>query len=287
MPGTAGEWVQGWLLPDGEALVSLVVPWRGTVLVGEDLREPLPSKAGRALVLARERLGLSALGARLENPLPVGKGLASSTVDVCGVLAAASRLGSAVWSDEEIFALGCSVEPSDGIIFPGLALVDHLRGRLIERLPSPPPLVAVALIPPRGLDTEAYRCDPSFMEGLRRRASEHRRAYGLLRRGLLTGDAALAAQGATLSARTQQGLAPRPEWPLLERGLGLPGSLGIALAHSGTASALLLRDRRSAEAACSLFRASFDGDVALFEPCGGGALYVREETPLPDRPGKD
>lgn len=273
LPGTLGEWVQGWLLPDGEALVSLVVPWRGTVRVGDDLKGPLPPKADRALALARERLGLPALGACLDNPLPTGKGLASSTVDVCGILAAASRLSEIPWGDEEIFALSCAVEPSDGTLFPGLALVDHLRGRLIERLPPPPPLVAVALIPPRRLDTESYRDDHSFLERLRRRAPEHRRAYSLLRQGLLAKDSVLVAQGATLSARTQQALLPRPEWPLLERGLGLPGSLGIALAHSGTASALLCRDLPAAETALSLFRPLFDGDLLLFTPCGGGPAW--------------
>lgn len=277
LAGTVGEWVQGWILPDGEALVSLVVPWRGRVSVGEDLDDPLPAKAASALAVARRRLDRPGLGARIDNPLPVGKGLASSTVDVCGILAAASRLASPPWGEEEIFSLACSVEPSDGILFPGLALVDHLRGRLIERLPPPPPLSLLALIPPRSLDTEEYRRDPAFLKRVRDRAPEHLRAYSCLRRGLFEGDGALVARGATLSARTQNGLLPRPEWPLLEEGLRWPGALGIALAHSGTASALLFRDRPSADEARRRLVEGFSGSVVLFEPCGGGIAPF--ETP--------
>lgn len=177
--------------------------------------------------------------------------------------------------------MACSVEPSDGLLFPGLALVDHLRGRLIERLPPPPPLTLLALIPPRSLDTEDYRRDPAFLKRVRDRAPEHRRAYAWLRRGLLEGDGALVARGATLSARTQNGLFPRPEWPLLEEGLRRPGALGIALAHSGTASALLFRNRPSADEARRRLVEGFAGSVVLFEPCGGGIVPV--ETPPEER----
>ena len=275
LAGAVGEWVQGWLLADGEALVSLVIPWRGRVTVGEGLGDDLPAKATSALAIARRRLGRPTLGAEIDNPLPIGKGLASSTVDVCGLLAAASLLDDRPWEDEEIFALGCSVEPSDGLVFPGLALVDHLRGHLIELLPPPPPLALLALVPPRSLDTESYRRDPSFQRAIRARAQDHRQAYEWLRQGLLLCDGSLVAKGATLSARTQNDLFPRPEWPLLERGLQEPGALGIALAHSGTASALIFCDRPSAERAWALIKDDFTGLLSVVEPCGGGILPAK------------
>ena len=92
LPGTVGEWVQGWILPEGEALVSLVVQWRGQVRLrsGPDGAAKLPPKAYRALRLARERFSLGGVRVEVDNPLRPALGLGTSTMDVGGVLAGAA-----------------------------------------------------------------------------------------------------------------------------------------------------------------------------------------------------
>jgi L-threonine kinase len=249
LPATVGEWVQGWI-GGRESLVSLVVSWMGAVELraqdGGDAANSCGEKSLRAFVTSREIFAGGATGTFPEgsfinvvNPLPSARGLATSTMDVAGTFAACAAHAGAPRSDERLFSLCASIEPSDGIMFGGLALVDHIKGELIERLPTPPPMTLVAVVPARALDTDAYRRDVSALEALRGRFREHKRAYDMLKRGLAAGDPALVASAATLSAEIQQEVTPKQEWDALTRARELTGALGIATAHSGTASGLL------------------------------------------------
>jgi L-threonine kinase len=249
LPATVGEWVQGWI--DGrESLVSLVVSWRGMVELcvpdDGDVLNACGGKSLRAFREARKIFGGGASGKfpvrssiNVINPLPASKGLATSTMDIAGTFAVCAAHAGAKLSDERLFSLCASIEPSDGIMFNGLALVDHIKGELIERLPGPPPMTLVAVIPRRTLDTDVYRRDVSALEALRKCSRAHERAYDILKQGLAAGDAALVASAATLSAEIQQEVMPKEEWGVLMKARELTGALGIAAAHSGTASGLL------------------------------------------------
>jgi L-threonine kinase len=249
LPATVGEWVQGWI-GGRESLVSLVVPWRGAVELRAandgGVSNPCGEKSLRAFGASREIFTGSASGTFPEgsyinvvNPLPPARGLATSTMDVAGTFAACAAHAGAALSEERLFSLCASIEPSDGIMFSGLALVDHIKGELIERLPEPPPMTLVAVIPGRTLDTDAYRRDVSALEALRGRFLGHERAYDILKRGLAAGDPAIVASAATLSAEIQQEVTPKKEWDVLMQARKLTGALGIVAAHSGTASGLL------------------------------------------------
>jgi L-threonine kinase len=249
LPATVGEWVQGWIR-GRELLVSLVVSWTGSVELRApddgDVSSPCGEKSLRAFGKAREIFAENASATFPEgsfinvvNPLPTARGLATSTMDVAGTFAACAAHAGAALSGERLFSLCASIEPSDGIMFSGLALVDHIKGELIERLPEPPPMTLVAVIPGRTLDTDDYRRDVSALEALRGHSGGHERAYGILKRGLAAGDPAFVASAATLSAEIQQEVMPRKEWDALLEARELTGALGIAVAHSGTASGLL------------------------------------------------
>lgn len=247
MPATVGEWLQGWLYGQ-EALVSLVVDWKGSVELRRrdgDAVKPLDEKAREAFSAAKRVFGESALRGVypvVSNPLPRAKGFATSTMDIAGILVVCAEYAGLRPSAEEIFSLCAAIEPSDGIMFEGLALVDHINGRLIERLPSPPGLGFLVLVPARTLDTEEYRKDGQHAEKVRALADEHERSYSLLKEGLQKRDAREIAEAATLSASAQQKILPRGEWELLRKARELFGVLGIAVAHSGTASALIFEE---------------------------------------------
>ena len=282
VPGTLGEWVQGWI-GDGEALVSCVIEKCGHVIIEPDGSDKdLPPKAVRALRLGCQSLGISldGWGVSLDNPLPVAMGLASSTVDVCGVLAAAAEVSGSPFDEERLFSLCCRVEPSDGVMFSGLALVDHLGGRVLERLPSPPPLWLAAVLPERTLDTDAYRRDPLFVMAIRRFWAEHQDAYRVLRQGLLKGDAGFIGAGAGESARIQQLLLPREEWPLLLACKQECGEQGVVVAHSGTASAVLFESEEEARHGGAWLRTRWDlGRVEIF-PVRGGGISISRDLPI-------
>jgi L-threonine kinase len=216
-------------------------------------------------------VSLSEWSLALDNPFPVAMGLASSTVDVCGVLAAVAALGGRSLSEESLFSLCCGIEPSDGVMFSGLALVDHLGGRLLERLPAPPPLFLVALLPRRTLETAAYRLESLFVKRVRGEKGRHQKAYEVFREGLLKSDVGLVAAGAGESAAIQQKILPRDEWPLLLACQKECGGLGVVVAHSGTVSAVIFASVREARLGHDWLRCRWDGGrVERFVPCGGG-----------------
>lgn len=277
VPGTLGEWVQGWIGEAGEALVSCVIEKCGQVILEQGAgKADLPAKAIAALRFGKEQRGISleGWGIALHNPLPVAMGLASSTVDVCGVLAGVAEVSGAPFDEETLFSLCCRVEPSDGVMFSGLALVDHLGGRLLERLPSPPPLWLAAVLPERTLDTEAYRRDPLFVGTIHRFGTEHREAYRVFRRGLLDGDVRLIGAGAQESARIQQLLLPREEWPLLLACRRECGGDGVVVAHSGTASAVLFGSEAEARRGEAWLCSRWDGGKVRVFPVRGGGITV-------------
>jgi len=275
MPATLGEWVQGWI-GGGEALVSLVVAWNSSVeFCMPEEGESVPrtgEKAIRAFETARRIFSRDGGSGTIPedgfinviNPFPSARGLATSTMDIAGTFAAVAAYTGNSPTDEELFSLCADIEPSDGIMFEGLALVDHINGNLMERLPPPPDMQIVALIPSRKLDTADYRRNGSLLDAIRAGARQHVLAYETLKRGLEKGDAALTARGATLSAEAQQRIMPREEWDVITETASASGALGIAVAHSGTASGLLFApsNKFGAELAENMFRIAFSDPSA-------------------------
>ena len=266
VPATMGEWVQGWI--DGrECLVSLVVKWRGFVtLCDEGTQLSAGRKALRAFESAKRHFcgrDMSACSVDVSNPYPVSRGFATSTMDIAGVFAACAAYAGERISDEELFSLCVGIEPSDGIMFDGLAFVDHLNGELIERLPPPPEMEMVVLVPEAMLDTMDYRLNERVVSAVRQLSKESESAYLHLRRGLISGDVRTVAEAASMSAALQQMVIPKPEWDLLLSAKESFCALGVAAAHSGTASALLFDPRDEGLAA--------EAEIWLkkeLEPCG-------------------
>jgi L-threonine kinase len=193
------------------------------------------------------------------------------------VLAAAAGMAGAELSEEELFRLCCSIEPSDGTVFRGLALVDHLRGRLIERLPAPPSLWLATQLPFRTLDTDDYRKDRSLIKAVRDRGERHRRAYRILRAGLREGSPRKVSAAATFSAILQQAILPREEWPLLLAVCRECHGLGIAVAHSGTSSGVLFGSEEGARCALGWLKGRWDaGETRMVSVAGGGVELRRE-----------
>jgi L-threonine kinase len=271
LPATLGEWVQGWI-GGKELLVSLVVAWHGSVelcvLQKGDRFHVAGEKATRAFTSAKQIFSGESLRSipndcflNILNPHPPARGLATSTMDIAGTYASVAAYAGEELSEDRLFYLCAGIEASDGIMFKGLALVDHIKGELVERLPSPPEMTIVAIIPSRTLDTADYRGDQATLDAARACFHEHERAYDTLKTGLLRKDPALVAMAATISAEASQSVMPRDEWETLRETCALTGALGIAVAHSGTAAGLLYStdNRFGADFAERIFKDSFAG----------------------------
>ncbi|SVC59269.1 uncharacterized protein METZ01_LOCUS312123, partial [marine metagenome] len=156
-PGVCGELVQG--IRDGMYfLVTCPVDFFSRVRV--DLYNNVSnsdtpeieatkgcSKAVEALLATLEYLDRSGLAARINvgNPIPRSKGMGSSSADVAATVAATGLALGVELTPDVVARIALSVEPTDGVMFPGVALFDHREGRTAETLGPPPAMEIVAL----------------------------------------------------------------------------------------------------------------------------------------------
>lgn len=281
VPATCGELVQGSL--DGiPCLVSCPID---RYSIAEIRLNPTPGwevphdapKAVAALNagLAHMRGVTWAGRLRLLSDLPRGRGYGSSTADIGATLYALGKALGRPIVPEQVARLAVSVEPSDSTIFPGLALFDHRGNRLHEGLGPAPPLAVVVIDPGGEVDTLTFN-RMHHRETLRRLASQHREAFGLLREGLRDGNCEAVGEAATLSARVHQDILYDP---LLEPVLAMArevGAVGVCRAHSGTLLGLLLAPGRTDPSAVAALVARRLPDSVAVSPhrlLDGGPRY--------------
>ncbi len=241
-PCTCGELVQGVI--EGEPfLVSCPIDRYSRVRVelgGNPAGAFAPSKALRAVEATLELLGRRGVpfGIEVTCPLPHSKGFGTSTADVTAAIVAASAAGGEELAPADIARLAVSIEPSDGTMFPGLALFNHRSARRGTLLGGAPPLLVAVLEFEGAVDTLEYNARLD-LACLLSREREHLRALDLLRRGLEEPRWELVGQAATLSATINQAVLPKPG---LEEAIRLGdehGALGVCAAHSGVVLGVL------------------------------------------------
>ena len=289
LPATCGELLQGHL--DGADFhVTCPVAVYGAVRILAQPRPAavrLPRKAEAALVEVLRTLrvnlspgGMAALAARIQlvSRLPQAKGMASSSVDVLGVVLAVGRLLGRAWTPAEASRLALAVEPTDGIAFPGLVLFDHRHGTRCELLGSPPPLRVVVIEPRQRVETVAFNRQVAAPRNWSHHAPAWRDAVAMMRHGVRHGDARAMGAAASLSAQRWQAILPHPWLPEILALGRRHGAVGVCRAHSGSVLGLLFAP--AAEPAPSPLsvlkplRRGVRGGARIWETClvGGGAL---------------
>ena len=287
-PGTCGELVQGMTGGDSFLVTCPINQFaRATVTLRVSRRDPptptvtglerLPKTRQAARLALDEIAGarnLAGLAAEvtLGNAIPAGKGMGSSSADIAAAVAAVGMAAGAPFAPEAIARIALAVEPTDGVMFPGVALFDHRGGRIARTLGPPPPMEVIVIDAGGTVDTlEFNRVDRTARWQLI--ADRTDAALELVRAGIARQDAELVGRGATISAQAGHppGLA---QWVARAAAFaGEEGAAGINVAHSGTVVGILLdaRQRRSKP----LFRRAMDafGDaesVRHFRVIGGG-----------------
>ena len=245
VPGTCGELAQGML--DG-TLVMVTCPIdlhaTATVELSEGaghVRGPIGSpKATRAVKLSLARLGRNDVEARLhlESPLPRGKGMASSTADIVAAIGATAAALNTETTAQQQADLALAIEPSDGVMLPGIALFDHRYGRIAQSLGDPPAMRVLVLEFADALDTEAFNAVDRRAE-MQAREEHFREALDLITVGLKNGDDEMVGRGATHNALAYQEVLPKPQLPDVLALGSAAGAVGVNVAHSGTVLGLL------------------------------------------------
>jgi L-threonine kinase len=258
-PGTCGELVQGMtggvdflvtcpINQFSRATVTLTVS-RG-VTPDDCVRgiDQLP-KTRQAVALTLNRLqnclGVSGLIAdvAVANPVPVGKGMGSSSADITAAVYAVCEAAKVRWTPETVAEIALAVEPTDGVMFPGIAVFDHRSGRIAEPLGMPPPMEVIVIDRGGQVDTmEFNQVDrTSHWQSVVDQTDE---ALELVREGILRCDPELVGRGATISARSG---GPEDAGPLVEQAVDFAaqiGAVGVNVAHSGTVVGVLLDARK-------------------------------------------
>ena len=292
-PGVCGELAQG-MLEQHYFLVTCPIDFYARVQVevyqdgtgqdgtgqdgpGIDAPANCP-KAVQALEATLDFLGRKDLSARLtiSNAIPRGKGMGSSSADVAATIAATGLALGRELAPEQVAEIALAVEPTDGIMFPGIALFDHREGRIVEALGPPPPMEIVALDFGGTVDTvEFNRVDRrSLWQSLQKETDE---ALRLVRTGIKAGDPAIVGQGASISAQASLKVLPKPELPQVMAFAQDVGAVGVNVAHSGTLIGILLdaRPRRGRSTFRQAQRAFPDAEeVHHFRLLGGGLRRV-------------
>jgi len=252
VPLTCGELVQG-VIDGCPFLVSCPIDRfarvRATIdAMGKVVGPPNHPKAVAAATRTLSYLGHPELGITLEvnSPFPPSRGLGTSTADVVGAIVATARATGRHLSPDEIARLAISIEPSDGTMFPGLALFDYRNGSRWELLGPAPTLAIVVVDFGGGIDTVTYNARLDW-EAVRRQSSLHLEALTLLRDGLAHRNLAAIGEAATLSARANQSINPKPQLDAMLAFAEQVGAFGVCCAHSGTVLGLLVPpDERNA-----------------------------------------
>ena len=198
----------------------------------------LPEIARRAGIAAPLRAEVSLTGA-----IPAGKGMGSSSADIAAAVAAAGLAAGCPLPPVDIARIALAVEPTDGVMFPGIALFDHRRGRIAESLGPPPPMEAIVIDRGGQVDTLAFNAVDRAAQWAAV-ADRTEAALELVRAGVRRQDAGLIGRGATVSARAGR---PPDAAAWVERAIGLAediGAAGVNVAHSGTVIGILLDARR-------------------------------------------
>lgn len=184
--------------------------------------------------------GQEGLGAnfKIDSQIPLGKGMASSTADIGAVsLAVACALREEI-SSQEIVKIALSIEPTDGTLFDGIVIFDHRNGALFKILGKAPDMEILVIDLGGRVDTlEFNKKDLTRIN--QEREEEVKEALKLVEEGIREKNPRLIAQGATISAFSNQKILYKPGlnkiWKLSQEA----GALGINVAHSGTVVGIL------------------------------------------------
>lgn len=246
--GTFGELLQGVLPTGGEGtdfLVTLPIT-RGSTAVFRPLPNSLDidvwpvskTKSRRLAVAMIARHGVCGGHLSIDCELPEGKGEASSSADmVATARAIADAFGIAI-APSDIEDLLREIEPSDGVMYPGVVAFDHRAVRLRAVLGTLPPAVIVGIDEGGQVDTVQFNKLPKPFSAVEK--DRYRRLLSTLTAAVARSDLRQVGEVATQSSLMNQKLRQKDTLPEMLSICRRYGGLGVVTAHSGTTLGILL-----------------------------------------------
>ena len=275
VPGSCGELVQGFT--QGEPFLGTCpIDRYTTVKVSERFLglEGLGEKSQQALNMTLAYLGRSDFpyGMRLTSELPRGKGMASSSADIAAVVAAVMESFYESWTPEFIMDIAAQIEPTDGVFYPGIVLMNQVSGRVFERFLQVPALSGAVFDVGGTVDTCAFHQQAKDVGDM----SE---VFNAFWQAMQSGQAECIAQIAMESAFGHQKILYKEELAQIWQWGQAAGAWGVNVAHSGTVLGLWWSTDKAVDEirACAerIARTAGVDYLGLVSLCSGGVEVKR------------
>lgn len=237
VPGSCGELLQGVTRAGRPFLVTCPIDRYATATIVDDgqRRWRLGYKAREAAEKTLAHLGVTSYtqSIAVTSELPKGKGMASSTADICAVsIGVAASLGQTL-TEQDIMTIAASIEPTDGVCCRGLCCLEYESGKIMRSYGDVPALDIVVLDTGGSLNTVEFH----------RRHPVGTRQHPYIRQGLdllrQEWSATNLGKAATWSALANQDILYKKDVSILARLVPTLGAVGLVVAHSGTVIGLL------------------------------------------------
>jgi L-threonine kinase len=174
----------------------------------------------------------------IRSELPAGKGCASSSADLVATARAIQSAFGASISRARLARVMGGIEPSDGVMYPGITSFYHREGVLRKYLGCLPPLTIVGIDEGGQVDSLEFNARPKPFG--RNRQAEYEDLLSGIERAVAREDLRSLGEISTRSAILNQEVLPKTHLDLLLDMSRRYGALGIVAAHSGTQLGLLL-----------------------------------------------
>ncbi len=245
-PGTCGELVQGFIDGKDFLITCPIDLWSEVTVFFTDETNTYDNfpKARAAIEAALKISGETQLGIGFirKSDLPIGKGMSSSTADIAAAFQAACELLQVDYDEDQIADTALSIEPSDGIMYPGICIFDHRKGTWREILGDPPQMDIVILDPGGTVDTLEFNGNKNLLELNLKKETDIQKALYLVKEGIREKDPEKIGYGATISSIANQEILFKPHLDEIIKISKELKAMGVNIAHSGTVMGILLAD---------------------------------------------
>ncbi|SET24128.1 threonine kinase [Natronincola peptidivorans] len=250
-PASCGELLQGYML-GGEKLISYSINLFSTVTIIEKTQVDKNSisqnheKAYRMLESLFRHYGYHKedykdIVLKIDSPIPIGKGMASSTADLAATAVAGAKYLKKTITQEEIAKLCIAIEPTDSTIFSHLTLFDHLKGTFKKQYHSLPACKVLLLEGKEIIDTISFR-KTDRRSLLKKAEASLGEALSLFEKGIKARDLKEIGKAATISAFANQSILHKEDLEEIHELSQRLGAYGINVAHSGSVMGVLYND---------------------------------------------
>lgn len=194
------------------------------------------NKAIQAVEKTLTYFGIKKLKAEIliNTDIPCGVGLSSSTADITAAcIATAQALGKSI-SDDAIANIALSIEPSDGIMYPGVMMFDHIHGTVRKRLGHMPEMDVYIIDTGEQVDTQQFNNIKDLKQKNKQKEPMVKQALELTFKAFEEGNLKLLGEAMKISAFAHQSILFKPHLSDIVQLGDRYGAIGVNIAHSGS-----------------------------------------------------